>query len=157
MNSIIFLFSLLLILLFVTAMMSAAETAFFSLKPIDKDFLKKSNDKGYVIAKKLIDTPKDLLSIIAVFYFPPDRAIAGEFRDFPFFHGFRHDLIGAGRIDPDKTAFSRCKFPGPFEFALRVVARGEPDCGTLLIATFHAARVGAVGRHLGAIIKRHIS
>jgi CBS domain containing-hemolysin-like protein len=66
MNSIIFLFSLLLILLFVTAMMSAAETAFFSLKPIDKDFLKKSNDKGYVIAKKLIDTPKDLLSIILI-------------------------------------------------------------------------------------------
>ena len=47
-------------------MMSAAETAFFSLKPIDKDFLKKSNDKGYVIAKKLIDTPKDLLSIILI-------------------------------------------------------------------------------------------
>ena len=66
MNSIIFLFSLLLILLFVTAMMSAAETAFFSLKPIDKDFLKKINDKGYVIAKKLIDTPKDLLSIILI-------------------------------------------------------------------------------------------
>ena len=66
MNSIIFLFTLLLILLIITAMMSAAETAFFSLKPIDKDFLKRNDDKASNIAKNLIETPKQLLSIILI-------------------------------------------------------------------------------------------
>jgi len=66
MNSIIFLFTLLLLLLIITAMMAAAETAFFSLKPIDKDFLKRNDDKASIIAKKLIDTPKQLLSIILI-------------------------------------------------------------------------------------------
>lgn len=66
MNSIIFLFTLLVILLIITAMMSAAETAFFSLKPIDKDLLKRSDDKASMVAKKLIDTPKQLLSIILI-------------------------------------------------------------------------------------------
>ena len=47
-------------------MMAAAETAFFSLKPIDKDFLKRNDDKASIIAKKLIDTPKQLLSIILI-------------------------------------------------------------------------------------------
>ena len=47
-------------------MMSAAETAFFSLKPIDKDLLKRSDDKASIVAKKLIDTPKQLLSIILI-------------------------------------------------------------------------------------------
>ena len=47
-------------------MMSAAETAFFSLKPIDKDLLKRSDDKASMVAKKLIDTPKQLLSIILI-------------------------------------------------------------------------------------------
>ncbi len=46
--------------------MSAAETAFFSLKPIDKDLLKRSDDKASIVAKKLIDTPKQLLSIILI-------------------------------------------------------------------------------------------
>lgn len=66
MNSIIFLFTLLVILLIITAMMSAAETAFFSLKPIDKDLLKRSDDKASIVARKLIDTPKQLLSIILI-------------------------------------------------------------------------------------------
>ncbi len=66
MNSIIFLFTLLLLLVIITAMMAAAETAFFSLKPIDKDFLKRNDDKASIIAKKLIDTPKQLLSIILI-------------------------------------------------------------------------------------------
>ncbi len=66
MNSVIFLFTLLLLLLIITAMMAAAETAFFSLKPIDKDFLKRNDDKASIIAKKLIDTPKQLLSIILI-------------------------------------------------------------------------------------------
>ena len=66
MNSIIFLFTLLLILLIITAMMSAAETAFFSLKPIDKDFLKRNDDKASILAKNLIETPKQLLSIILI-------------------------------------------------------------------------------------------
>ncbi len=47
-------------------MMSAAETAFFSLKPIDKDLLKRSDDKASIVARKLIDTPKQLLSIILI-------------------------------------------------------------------------------------------
>lgn len=47
-------------------MMSAAETAFFSLKPIDKDFLKRNDDKASILAKNLIETPKQLLSIILI-------------------------------------------------------------------------------------------
>ena len=47
-------------------MMSAAETAFFSLKPIDKDFLKRNDDKASIVAKNLIETPKQLLSIILI-------------------------------------------------------------------------------------------
>ena len=66
MNSIIFLFTLLLLLLIITAMMAAAETAFFSLKPIDKDFLKRNDDKASIVAKNLIETPKQLLSIILI-------------------------------------------------------------------------------------------
>ena len=47
-------------------MMAAAETAFFSLKPIDKDFLKRNDDKASILAKNLIETPKQLLSIILI-------------------------------------------------------------------------------------------
>ncbi len=47
-------------------MMSAGETAFFSLKPIDKDFLKRNDDKASIVAKNLLDTPKQLLSIILI-------------------------------------------------------------------------------------------
>lgn len=47
-------------------MMSAAESAFFSLKPLEKDALKKDDSKSALIAKKLIDTPKHLLATILI-------------------------------------------------------------------------------------------
>ena len=57
---------LLIVLLLITAMMSAAESAFFSLKPLEKDILKKDDSKSALIAKKLIETPKQLLATILI-------------------------------------------------------------------------------------------
>lgn len=57
-----FLFVLLAVLLICTAMMAAAETAFFSLKPNEKDQLKKDDSKVAQIVKKMLDNPKQLLA-----------------------------------------------------------------------------------------------
>lgn len=57
---------LLIALLLITAMMSSAESAFFSLKPSEKDTLKKDDSKSANTAKKLIETPKQLLATILI-------------------------------------------------------------------------------------------
>lgn len=46
--------------------MSSAESAFFSLKPVEKDELKKDDSKSGAIARKLLESPKQLLATLLI-------------------------------------------------------------------------------------------
>lgn len=56
----------LLFLLFGSAMMSASEVAFFSLKPEEKEEIKDSREGNYELIVKLLNKPKDLLATILI-------------------------------------------------------------------------------------------
>lgn len=59
-------FLLLFILLVLTALISGAETAFFSLSPIEKEELKNDTSKSGKIVTKLLDIPQQLLATILI-------------------------------------------------------------------------------------------
>lgn len=59
-------FSVLLILLISSAMISGSESAFFSLEPADKEVLEDSEDKTSDTVLKLLSSPQDLLATILV-------------------------------------------------------------------------------------------
>lgn len=59
-------FLLLSILLVLTALISGAETAFFSLSPIEKEELKNDTSKSGKIVTKLLDIPQQLLATILI-------------------------------------------------------------------------------------------
>jgi gliding motility-associated protein GldE len=59
-------FSVLLILIFASAMVSGSEVAFFSLTPFDIEELEKNQNKSAKTALELINRPKDLLATILI-------------------------------------------------------------------------------------------
>ncbi len=65
-SGIVFSFVLLIILLVLTALISGAETAFFSLSPLEKEELKNDTSKSGKIVSKLLDIPQQLLATILI-------------------------------------------------------------------------------------------
>lgn len=59
-------FVILTVLLFMSAMISGSEVAFFSLAPADLEELENDKGKTSSVALKLLDKPKDLLAIILI-------------------------------------------------------------------------------------------
>lgn len=53
-------------LLFISALMSASESAFFSLSPADNEDLKKNNDKRSKLVQDLLSKPKELLATMLI-------------------------------------------------------------------------------------------
>ncbi|MEG0162956.1 MAG: DUF21 domain-containing protein, partial [Mucinivorans sp.] len=65
--AIIYLSVSLLVLLFLSALVSGSETAFFSLSPSELSRLDDQKSKGGSSARKLLDKPEILLSTILIF------------------------------------------------------------------------------------------
>lgn len=65
-SGILFSFFLLFILLILTALISGAETAFFSLSPLEKEELKNDTSKSGKIVARLLDMPQQLLATILI-------------------------------------------------------------------------------------------
>jgi gliding motility-associated protein GldE len=59
---------LVLVLLFLAALMSGSETAFFSLKPTETDSLKKENTPKSKLILELISKPKELLATLLIIH-----------------------------------------------------------------------------------------
>ena len=59
-------FSVLVILLLLSALISGSEVAFFSLNPNEKDILNSENTKSHTAVKKLLERPKYLLATILI-------------------------------------------------------------------------------------------
>ncbi|MEF9950111.1 MAG: gliding motility-associated protein GldE, partial [Mucinivorans sp.] len=65
--SIIYLSSALVVLLFLSALISGSETAFFSLSPAELSRLNDEKSNGALAARQLLDKPETLLSTILIF------------------------------------------------------------------------------------------
>lgn len=65
-SGVLFSFLLLLVLLVLTALISGAETAFFSLSPLEKEELKNDTSKAGSVLNKLLAIPKQLLATILI-------------------------------------------------------------------------------------------
>ncbi len=66
-STVIYIF-LVLLLLFIAAMMSGSESAFFSLKPAETDALKKENTPKSKLILELISKPKELLATLLIIH-----------------------------------------------------------------------------------------
>ena len=65
-SGILFSFILLIVLLLLTALISGAETAFFSLSPLEKEELKNDTSKSGKLVSDLLDVPQQLLATILI-------------------------------------------------------------------------------------------
>jgi gliding motility-associated protein GldE len=65
-NSIGIYIFIIVILLFISAMMSGSESAFFTLAPKDLDELKNDDSSSSILIQKLLDKPRDLIATILI-------------------------------------------------------------------------------------------